>query len=254
MEVILTGDFRELLGSVEDESIDCILVDPPYGNTKLAWDVWPAGWPTLVRRVLKRSGSMWVFGTLKMFMEHADEFTGWKQSQDLVWEKHNGTNAAADRFKRVHESVVQYYRADVRWSEIYKSPQYTYDAVARTIVNRTAPKQWGQIGDKRYRSVTGGPRLMRSVLRVRSEHGRSLHPTQKPLSIIEPILLYSCPPAGRVLDPMAGSGTTGVAARRHGMSATLIEADPHYASIARGRLSSQQSDEREAEMEAMLSA
>lgn len=254
MQVILTGDFRELLGSLEDESVDCILADPPYGNTKLVWDRWPVGWPGQVRRVLKRSGSMWVFGTLKMFMERAGDFSGWKQAQDLVWEKHNGTNAAADRFKRVHESIVQLYRDDVLWSEVFKSPQYTYDAVARTIVNRSAPRQWGDLAAKRYRSVAGGPRLMRSVMHVRSEHGRSLHPTQKPLSVVEPILLYSCPPGGHVLDPMAGSGTTAIAARRNGMSATLIEADPRYAAIARERLDSEEARQPERALDAALSA
>lgn len=233
---VLTGDFREILVEFADESVDCILVDPPYGSTKLPWDRWPDEWPGMVRRVLKRSGSMWVFGTLRMFMERAGEFAGWKQAQDVVWEKQNGTNAASDRFKRVHDTVAQFYRTGARWSDIYKSPQYTYDAVARTIVRRTRPEHWGSIGSGEYRSEDGGPRLMRSVLRARSEHGRSLHPTQKPLSIVEPILLYSCPPGGLVLDPMAGSGTTGVAARRNGISATLIEADPHYATLARGRL------------------
>ncbi|MGY3582253.1 site-specific DNA-methyltransferase (adenine-specific) [Bradyrhizobium sp. USDA 4341] len=234
---VLTGDFRDILASLGEETVDCIIADPPYGSTKLAWDRWPDGWPQLVRRVLKRSGSMWVFGTLRMFMERAKDFSGWKHAQDIIWEKQNGSNAASDRFKRVHDTIAQFYRDDARWgADIYKSPQYTYDAVARTIVRRARPEHWGAIGDGSYLSVDGGPRLMRSVLRSRSEHGRSLHPTQKPIAIVEPILLYSCPPGGHVLDPMAGSGTTGIVARRNGLSATLVEADPIYADIARNRL------------------
>lgn len=77
---------------------------------------------------------------------------------------------------------------------------------------------------------------MRSVIYARSEHGRALHPTQKPEGIIEPLLLYSCPPGGAVLDPFAGSGTTGVVADRLGRTATVIDLNPEYKAMAEQRL------------------
>ncbi len=230
-------DCMSALAEMPDESVDCILTDPPYGETSLAWDRWPDGWPAAVRRVLKRTGSMWCFGSQRMFLEHAAEFAGWKMSHDVVWEKHNGTGLFNDRFRRVHELALHFYRDDARWADVYKCPQYTNDARARTVRKKGRPAQWiGATGETVYRSEDGGPRLMRSVLFSRSEHGKALHPTQKPISIVEPLLLYACPPGGIVLDIFAGSGTVGVCADRHGMKAILIEADHTFEDIIRTRI------------------
>ena len=221
-----------ILSDFADESVDCIITDPPYGETSLAWDRWPPGWPAKVRRVLKRSGSMWVFGSTRMFMNRAGEFAGWKLSHDVVWEKHNGTGLFNDRFRRVHESALHFYRDDVKWSQVFKAPQFTMDATARTVRKKSRPAHWigatgatGATGETTYKSEDGGPRLMRSVLFVRSEHGRAVHPTQKPIDIVAPLLAYACPPGGLVLDPFAGSGTVGLCAKRAGQSAVLIESD-----------------------------
>ncbi|MBZ9985692.1 site-specific DNA-methyltransferase [Mesorhizobium sp. BH1-1-5] len=233
---ILQGDCRDVLAEFADESFDCIVTDPPYGETSLAWDKWPDGWPAAARRVLKRTGSMWVFGSIRMFLDNIGEFAGWRLAQDIVWEKHNGSGLHADRFKRVHECAAQFYRDDAAWARVYKAPQFTSDATARTVRRKGRPPHMGEIGDSAYRSEDGGPRLMRSVIYARSEHGRAEHPTQKPIEIVEPLLLYACPIGGTVLDCFAGSGTTGVVARRHGIDAVLIEADPKYTSIAASRI------------------
>lgn len=234
---ITVGDMRELVSDLADESVDCILTDPPYGETSLVWDKWPVGWPALVRRVLKKTGSMWVFGSQRMFFERAGEFSGWKLAQDIIWEKHNGTGLFNDRFRRVHECALQFYRDDGAWSAVYKDPQFTNDATARTIRKKARPAHW--IGAQKgnvYNSEDGGPRLMRSVIFARSEHSRAEHPTQKPIGIVEPLLLYSCPRGGVVFDPFAGSGTTGVVAARHGRSAVLFEGDAGFAGLAQSRL------------------
>lgn len=229
-------DVFEALSLMPSESVDCVIADPPYNETSLAWDRWPSEWPSAVRRVLKRSGSMWVFGSQRMFLDRIDEFDGWRFSQDIIWEKQNGSSAAADRFRRVHEHVLLFYRTDSPWGGVYKDVQYTLDATARRVRRKQKPPHWGVLDGSSYTSEDGGPRLMRSVLQVRSEHGRALHPTQKPLGIVEPLLRYSCPPGGLVLDPFAGSGTTGVAALRNGRSADLIEINPDYCKIIAKRL------------------
>lgn len=233
---IITGDCREVLKDFPDASFDCILTDPPYGETSLKWDRWVPGWPAIVRRLLKPTGSMWCFGSSRMFHEHGTEFSGWKFAQDVVWEKHNGSGFHADRFKRVHESAWQFYLKDAPWEGVYKSPQFTNDATARTVRRKKRPTHMGNIEAGAYASEDGGPRLMRSVIYARSEHGRAEHPTQKPIAIVEPLMLFSCPPGGLVLDLFAGSGTTGVVAERHGMNSVLIEGKQEFTDIIRSRL------------------
>lgn len=236
---ILTGDCREMLATLPEQSFDCILTDPPYGETSLKWDKRIASWPSLVRPLVKPTGSMWVFGSLRMFMEDAALFeqAGWRISHEVVWEKHNGTGLFNDRFRRVHELAVHFYPDTTKWADVWRAPQFTNDARARVVRKKGRPAQWiGATGETVYRSEDGGPRLMRSVQFVRSEHGRADHPTQKPLGIVEPLLRYACPVGGAVLDPFAGSGTTGLAAKQNGMLATLIELNPDYVAIARRRI------------------
>lgn len=233
---IIRGDCTEVLADFPSASFDCILTDPPYGETSLQWDRWVHGWPSLARRLLKPTGSMWCFGSARMFHEHAAEFDGWKFAQDVVWEKQNGSGFHADRFKRVHESAWQFYQAGAPWEAVYKLPQFTSDATARVTRRKTRPTHMGEIEGQVYVSHDGGPRLARSVIYCRNEHGRAEHPTQKPIGIVEPLLLYSCPPGGRVLDLFAGSGTTGVVAARHGRDATLIEGREDFADVIRSRL------------------
>lgn len=94
----------------------------------------------------------------------------------------------------------------------------------------------GDIERGEYQSHDGGPRLARSVQRVRSCHGHAVHPTQKPLGILEPLLRYSVPPGGLVLDPFAGSGSTLLAAKQLGMLAVGVEVDERYCEVAARRL------------------
>ena len=236
---VMHGDCLSIMASMEPCSVDAIITDPPYGETSLTWDAWPPGWPAIARRVLKPAGSMWVFGSVRMFLQHIAEFGGWKFAQDVVWEKHNGTGLFNDRFRRVHEHALQFYRDDAPWGDVFKDPQFTNDATARTVRKKGRPAQWiGASGETIYRSEDGGPRLQRSVIYARSEHGHAEHPTQKPVGIVQPLVAYSCPPGGTVLDCFAGSGTTGVVARRLGMNAILIEANEAFVATIHQRIHS----------------
>lgn len=232
------GDCREIL-PVLPQKVDAVITDPPYGETSLGWDARVPGWPALVRPLLApiTFGSMWVFGSMRMFLETAAEFGDWKLSHDLVWEKHNGTGLFNDRFRRVHEHALHWYPAYAQWDDIYKCPQFTYDARVRVVRKKGRPAQWiGATGETTYVSEDGGPRLQRSVIYARSEHGRAEHPTQKPLDIIKPLLLYACPPDGTVLDLFMGSGSIGVVARQQGRKFIGIEADEEYFDIACRRI------------------
>lgn len=233
---IYHGDCRELL---PDMLLACgvVITDPPYGDTSLEWDEWPKGWVEAVDNALTAAVSMWCFGSMRMFLTHAAEFKGWKLAQDIVWEKHNGSSFHNDRFRRVHEHALQWYRGP--WDSIWREPVKTDDATKRTVRRKERPPHTGEIANSTYTSEDGGPRLQRSVVKVRSTHGEAVHPTQKPVGILEPLIRYSCPPLGLVLDPFMGSGSTLVAAKLAGREAVGIEAREDYCEIAAQRLAQQ---------------
>lgn len=232
---LLTGDCRELM--VNEGPFDLIIADPPYGDTSLAWDRIVAGWKTVALERLKPSGSMWVFGSMRYFLTTGVP-DGWRLAQDVVWEKHNGSGFAVDRFKRVHEHAVQLYRADAPWDGVWNEVQTTPDATARAVRRKKAPKHTGHIEASSYVSEDGGPRIMRSVIPMRSMHGRAIHPTEKPAPLLEILIRTSCPPGGLVGDFFAGSGSCAEAAAITGRSYIGCEIDPEMAAKATGRLGS----------------
>lgn len=143
--------------------VDVAVVDPPYGDTSLEWDKLDPFWPDLLKSV---TSNLWCFGSFRMFTTMARDgaLTDWKLAQEIIWEKQNGTGFHADRFKRVHELIVQYYRGD--WRDIYKSPVTTPDATATVSRRKKRPPHMGDIGLTTFISHDGGPRLMRSVVYI----------------------------------------------------------------------------------------
>lgn len=234
------GDCLDVLASLPEAGIDSVVTDPPYGTTSLAWDVPVEGWLPLLERVLKPSGSVWLFGSLRSLapiVAAADAHTlgPWRFAQDIIWEKHNGSNFHADRFKRVHEQAIQLYREP--WGDIFRAIQTTPGARKKVVRKKERPPHHtGEINPWTYTSEDGGPLLQRSVIAVRSCHGSAVHPTQKPEGILRPLIAYSTPPGGIVLDPFAGSCTTGLVARELGCRSVLIEIDPDYAAAGLQRL------------------
>lgn len=224
------GDCREVMPAL-DLRPAVIITDPPYGETSLEWDRWPAGWLSM----LPPAPQMWCFGSMRMFLERRHEFEPWQYGQEIVWEKHNGSGFAADRFKRVHEFATHWYRGT--WGSLTINPVMVPGATKRTVHRKERPVHTGQIDGSSYTTERGGPKLERSVIYVRSCHGHAIHPTEKPLGIVEPLLRYSTDRGDLVLDPFAGSGAVLDAARQNGRHAVGIEANERYAEAAARRLS-----------------
>lgn len=226
------GDMREVLPAL-DVRAACVVTDPPYAETSLAWDRWPDGWPSIAATI---TDSMWCFGSMRMFLDRQGEFAGWRMSQDIIWEKRNGTGFASDRFRRVHEIALHWYRGP--WSGIHHEVprvRAVFDAKGRTLSDSAARvPHTGIIGAHRYED--DGLRLARTVQRVPSVR-RGLHPTEKPINILQPLIRYSCPPGGLVVDLFAGSGSTLDATRSTGRRAIGIEAREDYIEAAAKRLS-----------------
>lgn len=239
--MIFHGDCLDAMPRI-DQMPALIVADPPYGDTALGWDKRVVGWAQLAFERSALNASLWCFGSFRMFYE-CSGLDPWKLAQDIVWEKQNGSSFHADRFKRVHEHIVQFYRGE--WANVYKSPVFTKDATARTVRRKSRPPHMGNVGASEYVAIDGGPRLMRSVVYQRSCHGEAVHPTQKPVELIDTLLSYSCPPGGLVLDPFMGSGSTLVACKRRGIPAIGIETDEVYCEAAAKRLSQEVLDLQE---------
>lgn len=225
------GDFREVLPAL-GVTADLIVADPPYGETSLGWDVWPHGWPDFLAPF---ADAMWCTGSVRMFLDQRDEFAAWKLSQDIVWEKHNGSGLHADRFRRIHEHGLFWYQGD--WSDRYHVPPTVNQALRRTRRSKRMPQHFGHIDATPYISEDGGPPLMTSVIFAPSMHGKAINETEKPVALLEPLISYACPPGGLVLDPFAGSSSTLAAARNLGRRAIGVEKRESQCEAAALRLS-----------------
>ena len=177
---------------------------------------------------------------MRMFLSSGPAFAaaGLRYAQDVVWEKHNGSGFQSDRFKRVHEHAVQFYKDGTKWADIYNNVQKTEDATARTVRRKIRPPHMGDTKQSVYVSEDGGPRLMRSVLKIKSCHGVAIHPTEKPVELLRILIETSCPPGGIVCDPFAGSGSAGEACRIVGRRYVGFEIGEEMAGKANDRLAS----------------
>lgn len=231
------GDSREILPAL-GVTADCVIADPPYESTSLAWDKWPGGWLETAAQV---SNSMWCFLPRRQFVEppfRGIEFheAGWRFSQPGVWEKPVGSSFAADRLKCVHEEFGHWYRG--RWADVcHEAPRVAVDYRIKGRSSRGATQyHTGVIGDATW--TDDGTRIVRSVIHARSMWRRgAIHRTEKPVELLLPLIAYACPPGGLVVDPFAGSGSTLDAARASGRRAIGVELREPQAEKAALRLS-----------------
>lgn len=224
------GDCLEKLNDVPSGSIDLVLTDPPYGTTACKWDavipfepMWKHVW-----RVLKPNGAA-VFtanfpfsATLVCSSLHAFRYC-W------VWEKSKPVGHLRAKLQpmRAHEDVLVFGA---------NSPRYfPQGLVPITPTLRKRTNTGGNYGKQAgMPSIQKDTNYPRTVLRFPSEEG--LHPTQKPVALMEYLIKTYTNAGETVLDFTMGSGTTGVAAMNTGRKFIGIERDPKYFAIASDRI------------------
>lgn len=231
------GDCRDVLPNLTEQPAACV-TDPPYGETSAAWDIWPDGWVQAASDALPTDASLWCFGSARMFLDHRDDFTAWKYAQEQLWVKRNGSGPSSrDRLVRVHEWAYHWYRG--RWGAIHHEwEREKSGGTDKSVVrNSVAPHQSAHKATAYVDDGTRQPRSVAHLVESPSVRGKDRHQDEKPLAVVMPLVRECVPPGGLVLDPFAGTGTTGLAARMTGRRAVLIEADEAMCEIAAQRLS-----------------
>lgn len=227
---LFCGDCLDILPTLPSESVDLVLCDLPYGTTQNKWDsVLPLDvlWREY-RRLLRPKGAIVLTaGQPFASVVTASNLPMFKYEWVWVKSKITGVLNAKKMPVRKHELVL-----------VFAPGQTTYNA--QGIVQKgTITKQGGQSGNYGLRSVgdyvqewTNWPR---DVLEIPSE-GNTVHPTQKPVALMEYMIRTYTNEGDTVLDNTMGSGTTGVAAVNTGRDFIGIERDPGYFAVAERRI------------------
>lgn len=228
------GDCIELMKKIPAGSVDLLLVDLPYGTTNCKWDsiiplkdLWEA-----YNRVVKINGAM-LFHCAQPFTSALVMSNPKNFKYEWIWEKSKATNYlnAKKQPLRAHESITVFYRKLCTYN-----PQMTQ---GEAYDKGKAKRETDVYGNQRSVHVkSDGLRYPRTVQYfVTAESEGKLHPTQKPLTLVEYFILTYTNEDELVLDNTMGSGTTGVACVKNNRNFIGIEKNAEYFDIAVDRIS-----------------
>lgn len=241
------GDCLKVLETLPEDSVDLVFADPPYNLSndgvtcqngrmvsvnKAKWDksqgfetdvAFHDAWITACQRILKPDGSLWISGTY-----HSIYICGFLLQKhrfhllnDIEWFKPNASpNLSCRYFTASHETLL--------WARPTKQGKHTF--------NYTEMKE----GDFSEDAFKKPGKQMRSVWSIpttpKREKTFGRHPTQKPERLLERIVLASSSEGDLILDPFVGSGTTGVAALKHGRHFIGIDNESEYLAMTIKRI------------------
>ena len=233
---LIHGDCLEKMKGIESGSVDMILADPPYGTTACKWDsIIPLEpmWEQL-KRIIKPNGAI--------VMTASQPFTTILISSNMkmfkycwVWEKTLFSNFALVKKQpaKKHEDITVFYSKQPAYiPQMESGKPYTDNPRSRTM---------GVIGDalpdKKAINNTG-TRYPSSVQKFSNGNNGNVHPTQKPIALMEYLIKTYTNENETVLDFTMGSGTTGVACKNLNRDFIGVELDKDYFEIAKNRIES----------------
>jgi site-specific DNA-methyltransferase (adenine-specific) len=232
---LMQGDCLERMKEIPDGSVDMILTDPPYGTTACKWDsIIPLEpmWEQL-KRVVKPNGAI--------VMTASQPFTTTLISSNmkmfkycLVWEKSRSSSPmlAKKQPMRFHEDICIFYKKQPSYNPIMTEGEKNHGTKSgRAIINIH-----GGI-ESNFKANTSNMKYPRSVIKIKStDSTRNLHPTQKPVALMEYLIRTYTNENETVLDFTMGSGSTGVACVNTNRNFIGIELDAGYFEIAKERI------------------
>ena len=231
-------DCLEIMQSIKDNSIDLILCDLPYGCTSCAWDTiipFDKLWEQY-KRIIKPNGAVLLFGNEPFSSLLRVSNLDWYR-YDIYWEKERLTNIqqVKRRVGKTIETISVFYSKQC----IYNPQMIKYDGPLRS--NKVKDGRLGLLTDNRTKKVSEyrdtGFRYPTQVWKFKRDCLTSnLHPTQKPVKLLEELIKTFSNPNDVVLDNCMGSGSTGVACINTNRDFIGIELDRKYFDIAKERL------------------
>jgi len=245
-DCVALGDSFELVKKIADKSVDLLIVDPPYNLEK---DFHGGKFKKMNDEDYREYTEKWIKGVKPKLKDTASVYVccDWKSSivigkvlsehfilrNRITWEREKGRGAKSN-WKNSMEDV---YFCSV-------SDKYTFnlDAVKerKTVLapykKDGVPKDWKESEDGRYRLTCPSNFWDDISVPYWSMKENTAHPTQKPEKLLAKIMLASSNEEDVVLDIFAGSGTTGVVAKKLGRRYICIEKNPLYCGWAEYRL------------------
>ncbi len=217
---------------IPDGSVDLILTDPPYGTTACKWDSvipFTPMWEQ-VNRVIKKNGAVCLFGSepfssaLRMSNIKAYKY-------DWIWEKGRFANQmlAKKQPLKIHEIISVFYEKQTKYN-----PQGLVEVNKETKQGATITDSMGG-GIRKTSYMQTHTNYPKSIQHFKSVGG-TVHPTQKPVALLEYLIRTYTNEGETVLDFTMGSGSTGVACINTNRSFIGIELDAGYFKIAEKRI------------------
>ena len=244
---LLLGDCLVEMDKIADKSVDMILCDLPYGTTSCKWDkvipfepLWKQ-----YQRVIKDNGAIVLTASQPFTSVLACSNLKWFK-YEWIWEKTMASNfATANKIPmKYHENILVFYKKQPTYNPIReKRSEIGLERLKNSgkILNSTKGRT-DHIDIKKpiYSEYDIHTILPKSVQKIKSEpngNGRKLHPTQKPVDLMEYLIKTYTNAGETVLDNCMGSGTTGVACKKTGRHFIGIEKDENYYNVAVRRVS-----------------
>ena len=235
---LLLGDCLELMKKLPDQSIDFILSDPPYGTTNCKWDSvipFEPMWEQL-HRIIKPNGVIALFGTepfsTALRMSNISNY-----KYDYVWLKSraNGFQHAKNKPLTITENISIFSKANIGHASMLKDKRMIYNpqGVKEDGIKKVTPNKHGSLLGNRdkqtgrdYESFTGYPTNLLEFPSICVK--KLLHPTQKPVELLEFLIKTYTTEGETVLDFAAGSCSTAIACMNTKRNSISIEIDEKY--------------------------
>jgi site-specific DNA-methyltransferase (adenine-specific) len=286
MNRIYHADCLDILKSLDDNSVDAIITDPPYGYLKHKLDC-PFDAQLMFSecfRVLKDTGFLLFFGRGVPFAKWnviCDDL-GFVFKEELIWYKTESSNPMG-RLLRIHESANLFGKKEGKINKIYidaethsnfvkiESLKRKYSFLTEGIHKIKSYEDfilWGDyvVENKIKHNIAGVPQkkqrgtfqafqayqkgvVCKSVFVANREHRNFQHPTQKPVKLFKQLVELTTKEGDLVIDPFAGSGTTALACLELGRNYICIEKDKEYFEVIENRITKWHEDNRQTKLD-----